>query len=487
MERKILKNIAFNSIKTLSTLIFPVLSFAYASRILLADGMGKIEYSKSWIAYFTILTMLGIVNYGTRECAKVRDDRKKLSKLASELLVLNICAMFLSYILLNIIILFTEQLSSYKTLLYINSISIFLTVIGMEWLYNAVEDFKYITIRTCLIQVVSFILLLVFVRNANDLWKYASIQVLSTTGGFLFNFFYSKKYIDIRINRKLKPFKHLKQVLILFIMIIAVQVFTHMDSTMLGWIKGSESVGYYTAATKLTSMLCSILVSCTIVLMPRIAYCDENSESNSISKISTNTLDLIMLFSIPMAIGVIMLSKNCILILSGQEYLPSVLATRILAIRVILSPLNTFIITHLFVAIRKENKMLIPTIFAALTNVVLNLVLIPQFAQNGAAVATVIAELIEFIITLFFLKKIVKIKSIFKNIWQYGLASMAIVIIKMIFDYLNINNIYLNSIVVTLLSILSYFIILYILKNEYVKSFAVKIRNTIKNKCFNIQ
>lgn len=196
--KSLFKNAIFNLIRSCMSLIFPIITFTYATRILLPEGMGKIEFSKSFVAYFNIMAMLGIVNYGTREGAKIRDNRERLSKFAQELFLINIMSVCVVLVIFGVTLFCIPRLSDYLIILLIYSVTIPLTALGMEWLYNAVEDYKYVAIRTSLIQVASVILMLLFVRTKNDLWKYALIQVIASSGNNLLNFMHSCKYLGKR-------------------------------------------------------------------------------------------------------------------------------------------------------------------------------------------------------------------------------------------------------------------------------------------------
>ena len=89
IEKSIKKNYILYLIRSLSSLFFPVLSFAYVSRTLSVEGIGKVDFSRSIVSYFTLFATLGITTYGIREGAKVRDDKTALSTLACELLIIN--------------------------------------------------------------------------------------------------------------------------------------------------------------------------------------------------------------------------------------------------------------------------------------------------------------------------------------------------------------------------------------------------------------
>lgn len=134
-QKSLVNNIIFNFAKTLSSLVFPVITFAYCSRVLGADGIGKANFAKSVISYFTMVAMLGMNYYGTREAAKVRDDREKLSHFAQEMLVINGCSTVIAYLAFIASLFLVKKFQDYTLLLLVNSASIVLMGLGMEWLY----------------------------------------------------------------------------------------------------------------------------------------------------------------------------------------------------------------------------------------------------------------------------------------------------------------------------------------------------------------
>ena len=83
------QNIALNLFRTLLSLLFPVITFPYASRILLPGGIGRVAFARSFVDYFIIIATLGISTYGIRETAKVRDNRQELSKISREIITIN--------------------------------------------------------------------------------------------------------------------------------------------------------------------------------------------------------------------------------------------------------------------------------------------------------------------------------------------------------------------------------------------------------------
>ena len=181
MEKKSLtKNFIYNYIRTFCNIAFPLITFMYTSRILGAEGIGKFNFSKSVITYFAMIAMLGINQYGTREAAKLRDSREKLSKFTHEVLIINSITTIGAFLLLFASICIVPKLHDYTSLLLVNSITIFMQGLGMDWLYQAEEEYEYITKRAILFQIIALIALLTFVKDSDDLIVYSFINVIST-------------------------------------------------------------------------------------------------------------------------------------------------------------------------------------------------------------------------------------------------------------------------------------------------------------------
>ena len=83
------KNFILNVLLTLSTILFPLITFPYVSRVIGPAGVGKVTFATSIISYFSMFAQLGIPTYGIRAVAKVRDDKEKLTKVVQELLIIN--------------------------------------------------------------------------------------------------------------------------------------------------------------------------------------------------------------------------------------------------------------------------------------------------------------------------------------------------------------------------------------------------------------
>ena len=164
-EKSLKKNAIFSFIKAFMNLAFPVITFPYASRILLPEGIGKVNFANSVVSYFIIIAGLGIGTYATREASKVRDDKSKLTKFSKEIFSINLISTAIAYILFFIAFIFIPKLNPYRTMLLICSTKILFTTIGLVWVFVANEDFKYITIRSLLFQILAIFYLFIFVYH----------------------------------------------------------------------------------------------------------------------------------------------------------------------------------------------------------------------------------------------------------------------------------------------------------------------------------
>lgn len=464
-EKSLAKNAIWNGIKTVVTMAFPVVTFMYSSRILLTDGVGKINFAKSFTAYFTMLAMLGVVNYGTKEASKIKTNKIALSRFVHEILFINIVTTIVTYVLFLIII-HSYSLSSYRTLLLINSITIILTPLGMDWLYNALEEYEFITIRTCIVQGIGLICIFLFVHSTEDIYIYAFIQTLAGTGTNIVNFVHSGRLVTYKKLGGYNIRRHIKPLMLVFEMTVFIQIIIHLDTTMVGFMAGNDAVGLYTAANKMSSIVASLITSVVMVFMPRLAIYSSKGNREEIEKLSYQAINCVWMVGIPAALGVFLLSSPIITLFSGTEFIGAVATSQILAWRIFLVPLNSFIVLYLFIPINREKWNLVSTGCGMVINFLMNLYLIPDLQQNGAAVATIITEMLELCINFVYLKKIMSIKEIKKYLWQY-LAGCLYMIVAYLLISRCIENMYLLMIATVLVCSVGYFSILYCLKNPY--------------------
>lgn len=479
-RNSLLKNSIFNAGRTFLNLAFPVITFTYASRILGDAGIGRVSFSRSIISYFTMLAMLGMNYYGTREAAKLRDDREQLSKYVQEMLILNGYTTLIAYLLLGITIWLVPRLRAYEALLIINSVAIVLQGMGMEWLYQALEEYKYIAVRSMIFQLCAVCIMFFVVRDQNDVIPYAVIGLLANSGSYIMNFVHVRRYVSFRRFEKYEIRKHLRPVLWLFAMAVSIELYTVLDSTMLGFLKGDAAVGRYTAAVKVNKMFISLISSLGMVLIPRLSYYIGQGEERKVENLVRQALNYVFMLSIPAAIGLFMLSDEIILLFSGSRFATAGTTMRIMTPIVIIIPVSVVINIQVFVPKAKEKLILLSTCSGALTNFICNAYLIPRFAENGAAIATVIAELIVTVVCLVNAGRFYNRGKIFSSYHQYWIAAVPVIAICCLMRSL-ISNYVLRIITTIVCSVIGYSIMLFVQKNVYFLLVLEKAQNRLSD------
>ena len=386
------RNALLNIGRTLLSIVFPLITFPYATRILLPDGIGKTQFALGIVSYFVMIAGLGIGTYGIRETAKQRDDVESLSKVTKELFLLNLIPTFTSYILFGIALLAVPKFSAYRSLLIVYSATILFTTLGIEWLYIGIEQYSYITLRQFFFQICSLIALFVFVRQQEDVLKYAAISVFANVGANICNFVHSRKYIKWRLPVKLEITRHLKPVFILFGTRVAASLYVTLDTTLLGFLTDDTQVGYYEAANKMTRVVVSLITSVTAVMLPRLSYYVEKKDILSFGMLLEQSFNILILFALPLSAGLFLLSKNIILIISGANFLPAFSTMRILSPLVLMISLSSFLGNQIFLPLGKERISLYAMLTGAVINMILSIIFIKRYGAFGAAFASFIAE-----------------------------------------------------------------------------------------------
>ena len=122
MKVKSLKiNVILNMIRTIMQLIFPLITFPYASRVLGTESLGKVNFTTSVISYFVLIASLGINSYAIREGASLRENRDKFEHFANEIFSINVISTFITYVLMFITFLLVPKLFGISILVYLNS------------------------------------------------------------------------------------------------------------------------------------------------------------------------------------------------------------------------------------------------------------------------------------------------------------------------------------------------------------------------------
>ncbi len=480
-QKSIKKNFIMNSILTMSQFIFPLITFPYVSRILLPEGTGKVSFATSIISYFAMFAQLGIPTYGIRACAKVRDDKEKLSKTAQEIFIINIVMSILVYIVFFIVICNVPKLKDEKPLLIIVSATIFFNAIGMEWLYKALEQYTYITIRSVIFKFIALIAMFLLIHQKSDYIIYGAISIFASSASNIFNFVNVHKYISLRPVGDYNFKQHLKAVSVFFAMSCATTVYTHLDTVMLGFMKTNADVGYYNAAVKIKTILVSIVTSLGTVLLPRASYYVEHGLKEEFYRITKKAINFVFLVATPLMLYFMFFAKEGIFFLSGNNYGGAIVPMQIIMPTLFFIGLTNIMGMQILVPLGKENIVLYSEIVGAIVDLAINYILIPKYASAGAAIGTLVAEIAVWIVQYTYLRK--QIKDAYKNV-RYGVLILALFLGSI--ASLWVKKVFSGSFIVLLISAIlffgAYFVVLTIAKEPLIYQIEEGLLTKLKKK-----
>lgn len=394
MAKSVKANYLFNLSNSASQLLFPLITFPYASRIMMADGIGQVNFFQSIISYISLFTCLGIPMYAIREVAKVRDNPEKMTRITVEILLLHAFLTLLGYMAVAVICLTVTKVQTDIPLFLLLSATIFFTAIGCEWFYQGIEDFKYVAIRGLLVKLLSVVLLFLFVKTKEDILWYGAYTVLGVLGGNIFNFIRLRKYLhrDVIDFRALHPLRHLKPALHVFALNVVISIYLQLNNVLLGFMKDAEAVGYFTAATKIMMITMSISSSLGAVIMPRTSNLIAEGRMDEFRILIQKSYDFVLALAMPLTVGLIFTSPSIILLLSGEGFAPAVLTSQIVASNILMVGLSGVMGIQVLYPLGKINIVILCTLIGAAVNVFFNVLLIPRYGHNGTAVAYMLAE-----------------------------------------------------------------------------------------------
>lgn len=458
-----------SGLQSLLNLIFPLITFPYVSRVLSVSGMGKYNFSGSINGYFLLISALGINTFAVREGAKLRDNREEISTFSSKVFTINLISTLIAYILLGLTLIIVPILKKYTVAILVYSIQILFTTLGVNWIYTIFEEYAYITLRNIAFKVISIILLFIFVRHPGDYLNYVAITVFASTGAYVLNFFYAKRFVDLKLNFNFNWKDYLCPIFVIFISTVAVQIYVNSDTTMLGFMKNNYVVGIYGVSVKIYTIIANLLWGVLLVTVPRLSMLMGKKRYREYYSLLHRLLNMLILIVFPIMTGLFIFSNEAVVIVGDEKYLRATSSLRILCLALIFKLLGTVFNDCVLIPAKRENKLLISYVVAAVINILLNFILIPLYAENGAALTTLLAELISMVLNFYFGKDIVggivKDKIFIRNSISVIFASVMMSIVCLV-GKIFIQNMILRLTIIVPIAVACYCITLLMLKNS---------------------
>lgn len=384
------KNFAYNSAYQILNLVIPLATTPYISRILGASLLGEYSYYRSIASYFSLFIILGLNNYGNRCIAKVQDNRATRSKIFWEIYFMQLIA---ALVVIMCYILFCVC-AKQSVLAYIFIIYVISSGIDINWAFYGLELFKTTVVRSTVIKVVLTAATFLFVKKAEDVWVYAFLYVLSSLLAQMILWTKLPKHMDFYRPSWQGIRKHIKPNLILFIPTIAVSIYKLMDKIMLGQMTSMVEVGYYENAEKLLQIPNALVVSIGTVMLPKMSYLTSHNDQSRSDTYLCRGVTCAILLSAPMSFGIMAVAEELVPIFFGQGYDKCVYLLYALMPSCIFVAYANIVRTGYLIPRNKDKIYITSVCLGAVVNGVVNLLLIPKLLSMGAAIGTLLAEMV---------------------------------------------------------------------------------------------
>lgn len=458
------KNYLYNLLYQMTTVLLPIITIPYVSRILKDEGVSINAITNANTQYFILIGSLGITIYATKKIATIRDNIDKLRETFWEIFFIQFIGCLISYLFFVFTLGASKQYGVYYML---QGFFILSSSVDTSWYFLGIENFKNASIRSFFVKIISVILIFVFIKTPEDLGKYIFINSFTMFIGQVIMWIYiDKELLKIQKIGKIHPYKHLLPILALFIPQIATQVYTVLDKTMIDIFSDTLQVGYYDQSQKIIRILLSVVTSLGTVMMPKIANLYSKNQHDEVKNYLRKAFTVISFLTIPITFGIMGVSDRFIPMFFGADFISSVQLTQISSVLVIIIGLGNVFGTQYMLATGKNKEYTKSVCIGAAVNVVLNVILIPRYSAVGAVIATVLAELSIALTQMLYSRSVFDlswIKSTYK-FWISGIVMF--VIVKIIGNSTGIKILVLTKQIVIGVGI--YFGLLIVLREKFI-------------------
>lgn len=471
---KVVRNYLYNAGYQILALIIPLITAPYISRTLKPHGVGIYADTNAWIQWFVLIASIGIALYGNREIAYVRDDKEKMSRTFWEIQIVKLVMTLVAYIAL---VIFLQIYTKYTWYIWVQSINILAATLDISWLYMGLEDFKRTVIRNTGVKILSLALILTFVKTSNDVALYIFLTGFSILLGNL-TLWPRLRIILTRVKlSSLRPLRHLKPSLALFVPQIATQIYLILNKNMLGIIVNSTAVGYYNNSDNLVKMVLALVTATGTVMLPHVASEFAKGNKEAINEMLYSSFDFVSFLSVAMAFGLAAVGLHGVPYFYGEGFAPVGPAIMIeSAVIVIIGWSNAIGIQYLLPTDRVK-EFSTSVIIGAVVNFILNFPLMELWGLRGAMVSTVLSEAMVTGYQFWTIRNDIEYKRLFTNIWKYLLSGLIMFIPVSWLDR-NLHTGVFSILLEVVVGILVYLLMILILK----PTILIKTKSLLKNR-----
>ena len=467
-NKSIKLNYIYNVSYQILTLITPLITAPYLSRVLKADGIGAYSYTYSLVSYFIMFAALGTVNYGNREISYLQEDRAKRTKTFWEIELLSVISVIVCLCAYMVFTLAFPHSPLKKHLLLIEAVYLVSVASDISWLFQGLEEFGKIVGRNVIFKIINIAFIFIAVRSESDLLIYVAGVCLLELFANISIWFYLPQYVDRPKLKELKPFSHLMATLTLFVPTIATTIYTALDKTMLNNITGSMTEnGYYEQANKISKMVLMLVTSLGTVMLPRIGRAFSENKKDEVKVLLYKSFQFVWFIGLALCFGLIGIARNFSPWFFGPGYEKVPYLIRIMATLLPIIGLSNVIGIQYLVTTKREGLLTRSVCIGAVANFVMNMILIPQLYSYGAAIASVISEVIITAVQLYFIRNELSIPKIFSLSWKYLVSAVCMLIVLLLMDA-KLSVSFMHTMIMIVTGFIIYMVLLLLMRDEMV-------------------
>ena len=406
---KVIKNYLYNLSYQILTIILPIITVPYVTRIFTSEDLGNYGFYNSIVSYFSLFAMLGIGIYGTKQIAAARNVSSTFWNIYAIQLTAGILALFV-YVMTLLSI---PKMSGMVPIIL--GIVLLTKMIDISWLFTGKEDFKKITLRNTMVKVAGVISIFTFIKSSEDLYLYIFLIVIFDFLGQFVMWIPAKKFIkrpsfDTKIIKK-----NLHPIVLLFLPQVAISLYVVLDRTLLGLLGSYSDVGIYEQGQKLTSILLTVVSSLGAVMLPRVANLLSERKEKEAQNMVRFSFILYNLIIFPMIFGLIAINEVFVKLFLGQNFQDVKYVLYIIVFNIMFIGWTNILGYQVLVVRNKNKEFMLSTTIPAFVSVAVNIAVIPFFGYIGASITSVVVETLVFAIQWYYSRNIINKNLLFNK------------------------------------------------------------------------
>ena len=413
------KNAAYNVAYRLFSVLLPLVTAPYLSRTVGTEGVGLYSYAWNISYIFVLVGMLGLNDYGVRAVAQIRDNREELDRTFSALWQMQLmvagAALAVWFAYVGFVADAEKAIAVQLTWMSVSCLCSF------DWCLMGLDLFKPIALRNTFVKCAAAACVFLFVKKPEDLWIYALVWSMATLLGNLSCMLSLRGKVSYHPVPVRESLRHLRPCAVLFISVLAVNVYRTMDKVMVTALAGTAENGLYENAEKIIYCLSGFISAIGSVMMPKVAHMQQQGRTEEIRRHIERSMSLILCMVTAMAFGVAAVADTFAPLFYGEAFAYSGKLMAPLGFTLIMIGFANVIRTQVVLPQKRDFIFVRSVCSGAVVNLIVNAALIPSMKSIGAVVGTLCAEMTVPVVQYLLLRRELPYGSYLRYAGVYGL------------------------------------------------------------------